>query len=91
MEYLVIEKFKKGKVKQVYERFEKKGRLLPDGLHFIRSWISEDVTLCYQIMETDEVKLLHLWIGAWSDLVDFEVIPVINSEQAKEKIFKTNK
>ena len=90
MQYLVIEKFKKGKVKQVYERFEEKGRMLPDGLHFISSWISEDVTVCYQIMETDDVKQLHHWIGTWGDLVDFEVIPVISSQQAKEKIFKTN-
>ena len=91
MQYLIIEKFKKNKIKQVYKRFEEKGRLMPVGLHFVNSWITEDVTVCYQVMETDDRNKLNQWISAWSDLVDFEVIPVITSQQAREIIFESDK
>lgn len=87
MKYMIIEKFKEGKVKEVYKRFEEKGRLMPEGLHFINSWITEDVTTCYQVMETDDVTKLHEWVKNWNDLVEIQFIPVINSQQAKEKIF----
>jgi len=87
MQYMIIEKFRPGKVIEVYKRFEEKGRLMPEGLHYINSWITEDVAICYQIMETDNVNTLHQWIDNWNDLVEFEIIPVITSQQAKEKIF----
>lgn len=87
MKYMIIEKFKEGKVKEVYKRFEEKGRLMPEGLHFINSWITEDVTTCYQVMETDDVTKLHEWVKNWNDLVEIQFIPVISSQQAKEKIF----
>lgn len=87
MQYMIIEKFRPGKVIEVYKRFEEKGRLMPEGLHYINSWITEDVAKCYQIMETDDVNALHQWIDNWNDLVEFEIIPVITSQQAKEKIF----
>lgn len=86
MHYMVIEKFKPGKIKEVYKRFDEKGRLMPDGLVFLDSWITEDVTKCYQIMETYDVAKLQEWTNNWSDLVEFEIIPVITSRQAKEKV-----
>ena len=88
MQYMIIEKFKQGKVKEVYKRFDEKGRLMPDGLHFINSWITEDATSCYQVMETEDITKLHEWINNWKDLVEFEIIPVITSQQAKEKVFQ---
>jgi hypothetical protein len=87
MKFMIIEKFKQGKVKEVYKRFEEKGRLMPGGLTYIDSWITEDVSTCYQLMETNDKDKLHEWISNWNDLTDFEIVPVITSEQAKEKVF----
>ena len=84
---MVIEKFKQGKVKDLYKRFEEKGRLMPDGLTYINSWITEDVSACYQLMETHDINKLYEWINNWNEFADFEIIPVITSQQAKEKVF----
>lgn len=85
MKYMVIERFKKGRVGDVYRRFADKGRMTPEGLHFIESWVSADLTACYQLMETDEVKLFKEWTLHWEDLVDFEIVPIIASAEAKAK------
>jgi Protein of unknown function (DUF3303) len=87
MQYMIIERFQPGKVKAMYQRFEEKGRMLPEGVNYINSWISESVTVCYQVMESESVEKLQLWINQWKDLVDFEVVPVISSVRAKEKVF----
>ena len=87
MLYMVIERFHPGKVRMLYERFDEKGRLLPDGASYINSWIKEDLSVCYQVMKSDDVEKIHEWISQWNDLADFEVIPVINSDDAKEKVF----
>ena len=88
MQYMIIEKFHKGKVKALYQRFEEKGRMLPDGVKYIDSWISEDVTVCYQFMESDAIEKLQQWMLHWNDLVDFEIIPVISSGEAKRKVLQ---
>jgi len=82
---MIIEKFHAGKVKDLYRRFEEKGRLMPEGLDYINSWIDENLTCCYQVMETGQIEKLHEWIAHWNDLSDFEIIPVLTSQQAKEK------
>ena len=87
MQYMVIERFKPGKVKEMYERFDTHGRMLPAGVNYIGSWINEDVTTCYQMMESESENLLQKWLNHWQDLVDFEVIPVISSAEAREKVF----
>ena len=87
MLYMIIETFHPGKVKQLYKRFEEKRRLMPEGVQYINSWINEDVTTCYQVMESDTEKKIYEWIQNWIDLSDFKVIPVITSSQAKEKVF----
>ena len=87
MQYMIIERLHPGKIKELYQRFADKGRMLPDGVHYINSWINEEVTVCYQVMETESPAKLQLWIDKWKDLVDFEVIPVISSAKAKEKVF----
>lgn len=84
--YMVIEKYKNKDPKPVYRRFKEKGRMAPDGLNYISSWINEDVTVCYQIMETGNPALLELWMDNWKDIVDFDVFPVINSKEALEKV-----
>ena len=85
MLYMIIETFRNGDAKPVYERFARHGRLAPGGLEYINSWITDDVTMCYQVMRCDDRALLDEWISKWSDLVDFEVIPVITSAEAKER------
>jgi Protein of unknown function (DUF3303) len=81
MLYLVIEHFK-GDPIPVYRRFRDYGRLAPDGLKYVNSWITADLQRCYQVMECDDRRLLQEWIDQWKDLVDFEVIPVVTSAEA---------
>lgn len=89
MTYMIIERFYPDKVKELYKRFEEKGRLLPPGVHYVNSWIDEKVEVCYQVMESESIEKLQEWIDNWIDLADFEIIPVISSVQAKEKVFST--
>ena len=86
MLYLVIERFKDGNAQPVYQRFNEHGRLAPEGLHYVSSWVTEDLRRCFQIMECEDRELLGKWMAAWSDLVEFEVIPVITSSQAAAAI-----
>ena len=85
MLYMIIERFHPGKVKALYQRFDERGRLMPEGLHYVNSWIDEGVTTCYQVMETADRALLDAWIANWDDLADFEVVPVLTSAQARAK------
>ena len=89
MLYMIIEKFYPDKVKEVYKRFEEKGRLMPEGLSYINSWIDADLSTCYQVMETSDEQKIQEWISHWDDLANFEVIPVLTSTQAKTKAFET--
>ena len=84
--YIIIERFHKGKAKTLYQRFDERGRMLPQGVNYINSWINESVTICYQLMEAESQELLQSWISQWDDLADFEVIPVISSDEAKRKM-----
>ncbi len=86
MVYMIIETFKNRDAAPVYRRFRDQGRLAPDGLKYVSSWVTSDMTRCYQVMECDDPQLLDRWIARWSDLVDFEVVPVITSAQAAERI-----
>ena len=84
--YPVVERFKHGDAVPVYRRFQSRGRLAPDGLRYVSSWVDHELTTCYQLMETDERVLLERWMANWSDLVDFEVVPVIPSQEAAARI-----
>jgi hypothetical protein len=83
---MIIETFHPNQVKQLYKRFEEKGRQLPAGVHYINSWIDEDIKTCYQVMESDTEEKIHEWVRHWNDLADFQIIPVVSSAQAKEKV-----
>ncbi len=76
MLFMVIETFRNQDAKAVYRRFRDKGRVTPDGLGFIESWVSADLDRCFQIMECDDVAILQSWGAEWSDLVELEIIPV---------------
>ena len=84
--FMVIETFRDGDAIPVYRRFRDRGRLAPDGLRYVVSWVDAPMRRCYQVMETDDRSLLDAWIANWSDLVDFEVIPVITSPEAAERV-----
>jgi hypothetical protein len=86
MLYMVVETFKNGDPIPVYRRFRDRGRLAPDGLSYISSWVDVNLQRCFQIMETDNRQLLDTWVAAWSDIVDFEVFPVITSTEAARRV-----
>ena len=83
MTYLVIEHFRNGDPVPVYRRFREQGRLAPEGLTYVGSWITDDLARCYQVMECADRSLLDAWIGRWRDLVDFEVMPVLSSAEVQ--------
>ena len=86
MRYMVIEHYRNGDAVPVYRRFRDRGRMAPDGLTYLESWVDEPMQRCYQLMETDDPALLDAWIANWSDIVDFEVHPVISSPEAAARI-----
>jgi len=86
MLYMVIERFKGGDPLPVYRRFRDRGRLAPEGLQYVSSWVDERLQRCFQLMQTDDRERLDQWISQWSDLVDFEVCPVMSSREAAEKV-----
>jgi len=79
---MVIEKFRNHDAAAVYRRFRDNGRMLPDGLKYVDSWVEATFGRCFQLMECDDVKLLQQWIAHWDDLVDFEIVKVVNSKDA---------
>ncbi len=85
-QYMIVEHFKNNDAAPIYRRFRDHGRLTPEGLLYISSWVDESLTRCYQLMETSDRRLLDDWIANWSDLIDFEVHPVISSAEAVQKI-----
>ena len=82
MLYMIVETFRGGRPEAVYRRFRERGRMAPDGLRYVASWVAEDGTMCYQVMECEDRALLDRWMAAWADLVDFAVVPVITSAEA---------
>ncbi|MDP6342252.1 MAG: DUF3303 family protein [Alphaproteobacteria bacterium] len=77
MQFMVIEHFRNQDGKAVYRRLRDRGRGVPDGLTFVASWVTADLDRCFQIMECDDVALLQQWVVEWSDLAEFEILPVI--------------
>ena len=86
MLYMIIENFRDGDPRPVYRRFRERGRLAPNGLKYVNSWVTDDHRRCYQVMECDDPALLDEWISQWKDLVDFEIVPVITSQAAADAI-----
>lgn len=84
--YMVVEHFKGGDAAPVYRRFRDRGRLAPHGLAYVSSWVDTTLERCYQLMETDDPRLLDEWMAQWSDIVEFEVHAVITSAEAAERI-----
>ena len=86
MLYMVIERFRNRDAVPIYRRFRDHGRMLPEGLEYVGSWIEINYDRCFQLMECDDVRLFDEWIARWQDLVEFEIVPVITSKEMVEKI-----
>ena len=86
MLYMVIERFKAGAASDVYRRAQEKGRMMPDGLEYVSSWVDLEFTICYQLMRTEDASLFAVWTDAWVDLVEFEIVPVRTSAEAAQII-----
>jgi hypothetical protein len=89
MLFMVIEHFKGRDPAPVYKRFAERGRMMPDGLNYVNSWIEVGMDRCFQVMECDDVALLQEWAKNWGDVVEFEVVPVVTSAEMV-KLFGPN-
>jgi hypothetical protein len=85
--YMVVETFTHG-ARPVYERARDRGRMLPDGLRYVDSWVEEGLGRCFQLMETDDPALLEVWTAAWADLTEFEIVPVLTSADAAARALR---
>jgi hypothetical protein len=83
---MVVEHFKNADAAPVYRRFREQGRMAPEGVTYVSSWVDDKLERCFQLMETHDRRLLDQWMVGWEDLVEFEVYPVMTSKQAAEKI-----
>jgi Protein of unknown function (DUF3303) len=86
MKYMVVEYFRNGDPLPVYRRFRDRGRMAPEGLQYLSSWVDEKFERCFQLMEAPDQTLLNQWIANWSDIVDFEIFPVVTSAEAAQTI-----
>jgi len=86
MLFMVIERFKNRDAKAVYLRFRERGRGAPDGLRYVESWIEANLDRCFQVMECDDARLLQQWVTVWSDLIEFEIVPIVTSAETRAAI-----
>ena len=84
--YMVIERFRDGDPAPVYRRFTERGRMAPEGLGYVSSWVDEKLATCWQVMEAADRRLLEQWMDNWKDLVEFEVHPVLTSQEAARRV-----
>ena len=86
MLFMVIEKFKNRNARAVYSRSRERGRMLPDGLRYVDSWVESNFDRCFQLMECGDPRLFQQWVIQWQDIIDFEIVPVVPSKQTMETI-----
>jgi Protein of unknown function (DUF3303) len=82
MLFMVIEKFRNQDAETVYRRLREKGRMIPEGVKFIDSWVTADLGRCFQVMECDDVAMLQQWVVQWSDLIEIEIVSVVEGKEA---------
>jgi hypothetical protein len=84
MLFMVIERFRGRDAKAVYRRFRERGRMAPEGLTYVGSWIEANFDRCFQLMECEDARLLQQWVANWGELIDFEIVPVVPSKETSE-------
>lgn len=86
MLFMVIENYRPGQAAAVYRRFRERGRMAPEGVRYVTSWVDLDFRRCFQVMEAESEAKLKEWTAHWEDLVEFEIVPVRTSEEAARAI-----
>jgi hypothetical protein len=86
MLFMVIERFRNRDAAAVYRRYGERGRMMPEGLEYVASWVETDYDRCFQLMRCDDPGLFEEWTKHWRDLVEFEIVPVVESKEAREAI-----
>ncbi len=86
MLYMVVERFKNRDALAIYRRLRERGRMMPDGLEYVGSWIETNYDRCFQLMRCDDSRLFDEWTANWQDLMEFEIVPVAESKQVIEAI-----
>lgn len=86
MLFMVVETYRNQGAKAIYRRFRDRGRMMPDGLKYVSSFVSADLGRCFQLMEADDVTLLQCWVAEWSDLTEFEIVPVVAGKDTAEAL-----
>lgn len=81
MQFMVVERFRDQDSKAIYRRLRKSGRMMPEGLRFVSSFVAADFSRCFQLMECEDVTLLQRWVAEWSDLMEFEIVPVVAGKE----------
>jgi hypothetical protein len=86
MLFMVIERFRNRDPRPVYRRLRDSGRQMPEGLRFVDSWVEPNFDRCFQLMETGDARLLQKWVAGWTDLMEFEILPVVRSSETREDV-----
>ena len=87
MLYMIVEHFRGGDAIPIYRRFRERGRMAPDGLRYVASWVTEDYRRCFQVMECDDLRLLQEWTLKWRGSgATFEIVPVVSSKETREVV-----
>jgi Protein of unknown function (DUF3303) len=87
MLFMVIERFADNDMVPVYRRLRERGRMLPDGLEYVDSWVEPTFARCFQLMRCDDPRLFQEWVLGWRGSgVTFEIVPVVPSTQTMEVV-----
>jgi Protein of unknown function (DUF3303) len=87
MLFMVIERFRDNDMVPIYRKLREGGRMLPDGLKYIDSWVEPNFSRCFQLMECDDLRLFQEWALQWRGSgVIIEIVPVVPSKDTREVV-----
>lgn len=87
MLFMIIERFRDNDMVPIYRRIRDEGRMFPDGLNYLDSWVEPNFSRCFQLMECDDLRLLQEWILKWRGHgIEFEIVPVVSSRETREVV-----
>ena len=87
MLFMVVERFKDNDMLPIYKRVRDEGRIFPEGLKYVDSWVEPNFSRCFQLMECDDLRLLQEWILKWHGSgTTFEIVPVVSSKETREVV-----
>lgn len=87
MLFMIVERFKDNDMLPIYKRVRDEGRMFPEGLKYLDSWVEPNFSRCFQLMECDDLRLLQEWILQWRGSgATFEIVPVVSSKETRELV-----